>query len=144
MPITSPTDAKTFATAGRATITLASKKTGQHYTYRIVKAEPEPSSPFFVSLLTGPDNQEDFNYIGLLTSNLVFKLTNKSRLPLESQPVAAFRFFALWVLTAGTIPEALEVRHEGKCGRCNRPLTVPGSIDRGIGPDCAKIMCLAA
>ena len=28
----------------------------------------------------------------------------------------------------------------GACGRCGRPLTVPSSIDRGIGPDCAALM----
>ena len=32
----------------------------------------------------------------------------------------------------------LEVWHEGRCGRCNRALTVPESIASGIGPECAK------
>jgi hypothetical protein len=30
--------------------------------------------------------------------------------------------------------------HEGKCGRCGRLLTVPSSIESGIGPECSKIM----
>ena len=52
--------------------------------------------------------------------------------------------YALKNLYDDKIPEALEIRHEGSCGRCGRPLTVPSSIDRGIGPDCAALMCVAA
>jgi hypothetical protein len=31
-----------------------------------------------------------------------------------------------------------EVYHEGRCGRCNRKLTVPESIETGLGPECAS------
>jgi hypothetical protein len=31
---------------------------------------------------------------------------------------------------------AVEFWHEGKCGRCNRKLTVPSSIESGFGPEC--------
>jgi hypothetical protein len=30
----------------------------------------------------------------------------------------------------------LEVWHEGRCGACGRRLTVPESIERGLGPEC--------
>ena len=33
-----------------------------------------------------------------------------------------------------------EFRHEGRCGRCGRALTVPESIDTGFGPHCAAEM----
>jgi len=32
----------------------------------------------------------------------------------------------------------LEIWHEGRCGRCNRKLTVPASIALGIGPECGQ------
>jgi hypothetical protein len=37
-------------------------------------------------------------------------------------------------------PEGVEVRHSGKCGRCNRTITTPASVDSGIGPECAETM----
>ncbi len=36
--------------------------------------------------------------------------------------------------------EKLVIYHEGKCCKCGMPLTVPESIDSGIGPDCKKTM----
>jgi hypothetical protein len=33
--------------------------------------------------------------------------------------------------------DKLEVWHEGRCGRCGRRLTVPESIESGLGPECA-------
>jgi len=39
---------------------------------------------------------------------------------------------------AGLLPESVEVWHEGSCCYCSRPLTVPASIELGMGPDCAE------
>lgn len=36
------------------------------------------------------------------------------------------------------IPASVEIWHEGRCCRCNRKLTVPASIELGLGPDCAE------
>ena len=30
-----------------------------------------------------------------------------------------------------------DVHHEGKCGKCGRPLTVPESVKTGLGPICS-------
>ncbi len=34
------------------------------------------------------------------------------------------------------LPDQLEIWHEGRCGRCNRKLTVPESVASGFGPEC--------
>jgi predicted metal-dependent hydrolase len=44
-----------------------------------------------------------------------------------------------WKLVESLCP-GFNVHHEGKCGRCGRLLTVPSSIESGIGPECSKIM----
>lgn len=90
---------------------------------------------WFVGLLTGPDNYADYAYVGLLTQNGDFRLTAKSRYTGDSTPVKAFQYFWKWV-SDGEMPPHMEIRHEGSCGRCGRKLTVPESIDRGIGPEC--------
>lgn len=131
--------AKAFTLAGNATLTLESLKTGQHYTYRVRQAkDKETQEPvanlYFVNLLTeGNADEGTFTYLGILRDG-AFTLTRKSRLNAQSGPVAAFLYY--WRSPA--IPEQLVVRHEGKCGRCGRTLTVPSSIDAGIGPECAS------
>jgi Family of unknown function (DUF6011) len=63
----------------------------------------------------------------------------KSRVGREAPSAKAFDW-AWRALTKGTMPANLEVWHEGRCGRCGRKLTVPESIARGIGPECAGRM----
>jgi hypothetical protein len=142
----STNDVQTYITAGNATITLRSKISGKRYTYKIKAMENKdgtvaalPDRGYFVNLLTGPDNNGDFTYIGILTPQLNLRLTPKSRMHTESSPVQAFRFL-LTCLSKGGMPGSFEVWHAGKCGRCGRKLTVPESVARGIGPDCAEMM----
>lgn len=156
---TSAADAREFTLAGNATITLESQKTGTHFTYRVRRATDrytsKPANRWFVSLMNGPDNESSFTYIGLLdcgarycnlyapTGPVQFRQTAKSRASADAPSVRGFVFF--WnALVAGKMPCQMTVRHEGKCGRCGRKLTVPESIDRGIGPECAEIMGVAA
>lgn len=68
-----------------------------------------------------------------------FRQTAKAKITAEAPSVKGFVFF--WnAIAAGKMPCSMTVRHEGKCGRCGRKLTVPESIDRGIGPECAGKM----
>jgi Family of unknown function (DUF6011) len=138
-------DAKLFATAGNATITLESIKTGVHYTYKVRESKAVENSTkapvHFVSLLTGPDNENDFKYLGLIVPNrYLLTITKASKLSTGSAPVLAFNYF--WSRPDGAIPSQLAVYHSGRCGRCNRTLTTPESITRGIGPDCSELMGL--
>jgi hypothetical protein len=128
-------DARTFILSGNATITLVSKETGNRYTYK-VRAFGDKPNFFSVGYLRGSNNENDFTYIGVIDID-GFRTTQKSRLPASSGPVRAFAWSCSHIL-AGAIPGALEVWHEGKCGMCGRPLTVPESIARGLGPTCAQ------
>lgn len=120
--------------AGNATVTIKSEKTGNHYTYKVKKAEDKDL--YFVSLLTGKDNNLDYNYIGIYTRNKGFTTTAKTRLSKGCTPIQAVDFFFKRI---NNIPSGLKVYHEGKCCRCGRTLTTPESIEAGIGPECAKI-----
>jgi hypothetical protein len=142
---TQAADVKTYTLAGHATLTLTSQKTGARYTFQINQAKDENGERkpmWFVGLLTGPDNYADYAYVGLLTQNGDFRLTAKSRYTGDSTPVKAFQYFWKWV-SDGEMPPHMEIRHEGSCGRCGRKLTVPESIDRGIGPECFGRMGVA-
>lgn len=130
--------ARAFILAGDALFTIRSLKTGDHYTYRVQRASN--ADRWFVNVLSAPDQ---FTYIGVIDgSPLSFRTTGKSSMNSSSIAVRAFVYAFGWV-SAGTIPDNLEIKHAGKCGRCGKTLTNPVSIDRGIGPDCFTAMMRA-
>lgn len=129
---------KPFALAGNATITLQSGKSGNHYTYKITKHK-DNDNLFFVKLLHGPDNEEDYQYIGCYYSDTEYFnpcKTWKERLSFTWPP--ALRAIKYFFEKIDCVPDNLIVYHEGRCGRCGRKLTTPESIERGLGPECYK------
>ena len=132
--ITDPADAADFAFGGKARFTLVSKKTGNRKTFRVAQAK-DNENMFFVSLLTGSDNESDFEYIGFVKRpNLGLTAGRKGN---PSHPAFVAVDWALRHIETGNMPEELEFWHEGRCARCARPLTDPASIERGLGPECA-------
>lgn len=127
-----------FLTGGNATATFTSQRTQQRFTYRVRKSED--GSMFFVSVLTGADNESSYTYIGhIKASQNIFWHGRKSRIAADAPSVKGFAW-AWQAIAAGRIPAGLTVWHAGKCGRCGRKLTVPQSIETGFGPECADRM----
>lgn len=139
--MTDPKEIKTFCLAGNARITLVSKSTGARYSYRLRKPEQCTSPIHFVGVLTGENNEAHYTYLGIIKNN-EFSRTRKSKIGDEATSYKAFCFFWNHLQQRNTIHNGLEVWHEGRCGKCGRALTVPESIARGIGPDCAAQMGL--
>jgi len=125
-----------FLLAGKSTFTLVSTKTGSRFTYRVKRAKGE-SRPWFVGLLTGPDNTSSYSYLGCIWGSR-YSHGRKSRVGSDAISVKAFDWF-LRHLDHDAL-DLVEFWHEGRCGRCGRKLTVPESIEAGIGPECASRM----
>lgn len=126
-----------YILAGNATFTLVSPATGARFTYRVRR--PDEDSPWFVSLLTGPDNEGDYRYLGFTRDGAELRWSRKS---CAGEDAASFKAIA-WVLARlarGLDLRGVEVWHLGRCGRCGRSLTVPESIASGLGPICAERM----
>jgi hypothetical protein len=134
---------KEFVLAGRAIFTVANP-TGTHYTFRVSHKEASAQWPetWFVSLLTGSDNENDYTYLGLLRPDITVKLTAKSKYKPDTLPVKVLNWALGLIRTGGELPPGYSIHHEGRCCRCGRTLTVPSSIESGIGPECAKLMGL--
>ncbi len=130
---------KSFFLGGRATFTVQSEKTGDWRTFRLSRTKPNdryPNPALFASVLAGPDNENSYAYIGMIDEQRgELRLTRKSRRTDDSPDVKILRFLLKHVWSDMMLPNAT-VRHEGKCGCCGRTLTVPESLDRGIGPEC--------
>ena len=123
-------EALNFILAGNSTSTFLNRETDNRFTYKVKKSKD--SDLFFVSVLTSPDV---YTYIGYITND--FKLGKKSKISKDAQSVKVFNYI-FRKLKSGNLPEQIEIWHNGKCGKCARKLTVPSSIDTGIGPECFK------
>jgi hypothetical protein len=133
--------------AGKSTVTFLSRN-GNRFTYKVTKlkderkTDPNSDDLFFVSVMTGSDNERSYSYTGTVfakkTGEKNFKLTRKSKVTKDAMSLRAF-VYVMHHLYRNTL-EGVQIFHEGKCGRCGRKLTVPASILNGIGPECIKMI----
>lgn len=146
----------------------------RRFTYRIQRAKvkdpenPDKNRPWFVKVLSGPNNTRDYHYLGTIFPNrygagISYRHGRKSRV---DEGAASSKGIAWFVKHLNSLIELraelangdmftkrdteasikkvestlnqLLYYHEGKCGACARKLTVPESIINGIGPVCAE------
>lgn len=127
-----------FIRAGNATFTIQSVETGVYFTYN-VRAGARSEHLRFVKVLIAP---ETYAYLGALCRGGELVRTAASRFTESAPSFKALAWFMreLARTPGDQTPAKVIFRHEGKCGRCGRPLTTPASIDTGLGPDCAEIL----
>jgi hypothetical protein len=146
--LTDPDLIREFCLAGNSYFTLVSTKTQVRFTYRMNKTEPDANGKegkvsHFVALLTEPDNTHSYKYLGhIFRADGKYWHGNKSKIHQGAPGAQGFIWFYEKVIQQGKRPTdlGLEFWHEGRCGKCGRKLTVPESIERGIGPECASRM----
>lgn len=124
--------------AGNAIITLESGKTGKHFTYKITKCKTDDDL-FFIKLLRGCDNSNDYTYIGCFYADNNHFHPEKKYVNVDvyawPKSLSAIRYLFNHI---DNVPDNLHVYHEGRCCRCGRKLTTPESIQKGIGPECER------
>jgi hypothetical protein len=120
-----------FIFGGKSIFTFLNTKTENRFTFKVKKHKTDDI--FFVQVLTSPDV---YQFIGTLKSQSFF-YSKKSKISKEAQSVRVFDY-VFKNLIQNTLPEFIEIWHQGKCGKCGRTLTVPQSIQSGFGPECSK------
>jgi hypothetical protein len=146
-----------FLFGGKAIFTLFNEQTLTRYTYLVEKkgfvfqdattGRDVKGTRYWVNLLTGPHNTKDYTYLGCLKNETerTFTLSPKSRVGDADLPsVQAISWLLKRIedyekgqredVTGGP----LKFYHAGRCGRCGAALTVPESIENGLGPECTK------
>lgn len=105
-------------------------------THKTLRVHTQQTGPFggkrLVSLLIGPENTADYEVFAELTPAGVwvwqrFKTDRRAAYP-----------ELLIQLAKGEKIEGHELHVSKRCLRCNRELTTPESLARGIGPECEK------
>lgn len=137
--MTDPKDILNFIFAGQAKFTVVSLKTNARFTYKIQKRKGQHHNGrplMYVHVLRGADNNRDYGYLGYIRPN-----GRPEILPgKKGQPEATSYRAIKWLLSnlnQKHLPDNVEFYHSGECGRCGRTLTVPESIQTGLGPVCA-------
>lgn len=143
-------DVDTFVHAGNATLTVENEQSGNRFTFKVSAPKDRDTGKrdydadrIFVSLLSGPNNEADYTYVGMIESRKnphAVVLTKGSRVGPDAPSFRAINYVLDHARKGKELPPVVHVYHEGKCGRCGRKLTVPESIERGIGPECAQHM----
>lgn len=116
-----------------AAFTIKSKSTGKDYTYKIIRS-------FY--------NERWYTHVKVETGYLQFKrlgtyfkghITNKQQVVTTPSAVAiAFVLDKVENNQFKWLDTKMEVMHLGKCLCCGRALTDSESIQRGVGPVCAR------
>lgn len=142
---------KDFILAGKAIFTLeipesyrVNRQVPPHYTFKVNRKDQSATYPeaWFIYLLTGPDNTSDYTYMGqVLPFNGDVHLTVRSKYKGDTLVVKLIRRALACVWSGDTrdmVAAGFKLHHEGRCGCCGAPLTVPESIESGFGPVCRK------
>jgi hypothetical protein len=134
-----------FFFAGKAIITIESKKTGEHFTYKIIQAFDkklqQKENVWFVKVLTGSCNSSHYTYIGtIFEDKSKYFHSVKSKITPNALSVRVLDWFVTNLSSKVNKLDQCSVWHEGTCARCGRKLTQPESIRTGFGKDCAIIV----
>ena len=123
-------DSLKFMFAGNSKFTTINTETDNKFTYHIKIAKD--SNLYFVIVL----KNAQYTFIGTILEG-EYKHGKKSKIENDDQSVLVIKHLVKH-LVKNNLQECVEIWHQGTCGKCGRPLTVPASIDYGIGPECMK------
>jgi hypothetical protein len=125
-----------FILAENAVFTVENTATGNRFTFKVRK--PDDTKPHFVSVLTGPNNESDYSFLGTVFTPERYLHGRRSRIAQDAPSAKAFEWLFRQLSAGHPLPPQVRVCHFGKCGRCGRTLTVPESVESGFGPECIK------
>lgn len=120
--------------------TIHSQKTGEHRTFKISTSRKNAR---FVSLLTGPDNQTNYESFAVVSDDWqkihVFKRLRGETSPSMWETYACVLECMLMNKDNGYYEKlGMTIQGSRKCAKCGKELTEPESIAIGIGPYCRK------
>lgn len=147
-----PATLRPYVLGGHGRLTIVSRRSGQRFTFALGRSDDKDDARIFVKVLTGPNNGADYSYLGTLWTKpsewnrrtYPPRYVHGKKSAISAQ--APSNRCAEWLFDRvvrgndeelAALLEQADVFHEGRCGRCGRPLTVPASIETGLGPVCA-------
>lgn len=117
--------------------------TGQHRTFCIKTQKDDANfapGERIISLLDGPDNENDYKQFGFVKEGGLIVVWRKYRGSVGDngyEPSAYERYAKMLMHVEHYERLGAQYMFATSCRRCNRTLTTPESIQSGIGPICA-------
>lgn len=135
-------DLSRYILAGKSTFTVHNTESGGRFTFKVSKPK-DGENIWFASVLTGPQNTNDYTYMGIIRRDpdgtLTVHQTAKSKVGQDAKSWLTFVWLVQKILIGGSqLPSQVEFLPSGRCCRCGRTLTTPESIKLGVGPECAS------
>lgn len=131
-----------FVMAGKSIFTIRNERNGGRFTYKVNKHKEKEL--WFVMVLNGPDNWNNYQYLGIITPEEGFRLTRNSRVGGEASSFKVFLYLYTKIQNGEQLPDHIGIYHCGRCAACGRRLTVPESLLIGYGPECYSRVDVAA
>lgn len=134
-----PAQFRNFIFAGHSIFTLENSETGNYITFRIRQIKKNNQlvpNQFAIQCKSLNDGDYGYQFLGFL--NLDRKYFKRWG---NANPSYIGYKTLYWLLNNLENLEKftkLKIYHEGVCCKCGRTLTVPESIDNGIGPECME------
>lgn len=127
-----------YVTGGRCVFTLQSTKIDKRYTYKI-RADKKNANRMYVDVLFGPDNMDDYRFIGFFyKDDFVLRASKRETVRPDDNRFLMIKHFLRLICTSTMLPDTCKFYPSGRCARCGRLLTTPESIESGFGPECIK------
>lgn len=119
---------------------------GEHRTFRIATQPLDASfapGERLLGLLSGPENEENYKTFAFVNEDDTIRVWARFKSKTQEKSFWEKSAFMLrnMVLEGDQSPfvaKGCSLLLEKHCLACNRLLTIPESIERGIGPECAK------
>jgi len=123
-----------------ATITISNPAKGTHRTFRVETLIGNwRKGDRMISVLSGPDNTNDYEGFAWVTETEVKVWWKKSSLG-DDGKLTVWERYARMLENPGYFAKERGLKYDimSKCRFCNHKLTTPKSIRNGYGPECAK------
>ncbi|RLC33143.1 hypothetical protein DRH14_05390 [Candidatus Shapirobacteria bacterium] len=128
--------------AGKAVFTIKNRRTGNHFTFKVMKPNRKlPRKGIWWVLTKTHDNSwlYMFSIFDDPGEKPYAKLTPASGIKdIDTHPAAIAIMWFLDKLNTNKIPDDLILKFSNRCCRCGRELTDVVSIQRHVGPECVK------
>lgn len=132
-----------YILAGNAIVTIYNEDTRKHLIFQVTRATEILHPDRFnehLWFVAGQVANGHFVYMGIIIpKSLHFTATVGSRMSYGTQHMDSFSWLMRQLIN-NKLPKSIKIYHNGKCGTCGRRLTVPSSIERGVGPVCIKLI----
>ena len=146
-------DAMKYILGGEAIFTVFPIKHDKKYVFKCnqlityKKNKPVKHNRYFLNVLTGSDNINDYTYVGTIDTLesknpniLTLRITNKSGMTSDAPSYKLFDNLLYNLQCApehiATLLDRIKVYHDGTCSNCGHKLTDIVSTALGMGPVC--------